>query len=334
MRRRGSGAAEVADERLDAARQAVARLGEELPGLRVDGVPAFQGQTNRVLFGWLDDEPVAIKHFRDTGRRAREALALDHLRASGVVPRRLPVEDAHILVTERLDGEALVLAVGSLDAASRHRVYRGLGAALAAIERVAPRPAADAAWVSHCRTGVVDADFFRHSSWSDLLDTTLQRSRHAIAAHGLTQPDLLDSLDALAESRDALAAEEAFFLPVDFGANNTLARDGRFVALVDLEQSRFGPAAFLVGTGLFHAWRQHEQAGAPLMQGYLEASGRGCDPAFAELCRLAAPLSYWVNFMWYFGMADADLPPWAVAANQRRKILDLLVATVRRAQGL
>ena len=53
------------DRKLEIARQNIQIFKEKVCGLQILDEPAYQGQTNRVLFGSYNDELVAIKYYCD-----------------------------------------------------------------------------------------------------------------------------------------------------------------------------------------------------------------------------------------------------------------------------
>ena len=57
------------DRKLEIARQNIQIFEEKVCGLQILDEPAYQGQTNRVLFGSYNDELVAIKYYSDPSRR-------------------------------------------------------------------------------------------------------------------------------------------------------------------------------------------------------------------------------------------------------------------------
>ena len=318
------------DRKLEIARQNIQIFKEKVCGLQILDEPAYQGQTNRVLFGSYNDELVAIKYYSDPSRREQEVKALTLMRSTAVVPELVPLEDPHIMVTKRIEGDALALVYDSLSQKELDNIYLGMGAALASIEQYSLHPMRNQQWERHCKTGVVDLNYYRHSAWPDFVNEIIKRCLHAMDAHDLRDSELIYSIEAISDYCDAFVEFEMFFMGSDFGSNNMIVNQGHFQRFVDLEMSRYANAIYLVGTGMFMVWRQSPHHLDSLVNGYLDASGRTDVDSFLRLCRVYAPFSYWVNFAWYFNMDK--LPPWAVATNHKQKILNLITSTVSYAR--
>ena len=219
------------DRKLEIARQNIQIFKEKVCGLQILDEPAYQGQTNRVLFGSYNDELVAIKYYSDPSRREQEVKALTLMRSTAVVPELVPLEDPHIMVTKRIEGDALALVYDSLSQKELDNIYLGMGAALASIEQYSLHPMRNQQWERHCKTGVVDLNYYRHSAWPDFVNEIIKRCLHAMDAHDLRDSELIYSIEAISDYCDAFVEFEMFFMGSDFGSNNMIVNQGHFSTL-------------------------------------------------------------------------------------------------------
>ena len=181
------------DRKLEIARQNIQIFKEKVCGLQILEEPAYQGQTNRVLFGSYNDELVAIKYYCDPSRREQEVKALMLMRSTTVVPELVPLEDPHIMVTKRIEGEALALVYDSLSQRELDNIYLGMGAALASIEQHSLHPMRNQQWERYCKTGVVDLHYYRHSAWPDFVNEIKTVNLLEIDRDGVVKIDLIEA---------------------------------------------------------------------------------------------------------------------------------------------
>jgi hypothetical protein len=320
------------DGKLNSLLDHVAALVKVDADLVVDDVPRLQGMTNRVVFGTHRGRSVAVKGFKNPGRRMREARALTMLAETGMVPSMIPIDHAYLLLTERLRGEALSAVRENLSDEQVTEIYRGMGIALGTIQRRSPRLESEETLRQWQAAGAADPEDDSYEDWSTLVDRALDKADEAFASPHVRElqadqrSKLRAAFEEISAARDELKDGEQFFFGTDFGANNMLVYEGRFERFVDLEISRHATEVFLLGTALGKVWRQEPDRPdclQALIEGYGKGRGESLTKAMLERCARCSAFDQWKGFGSFFTLDE--WPQWAYDLDQKGKIFRLLL---------
>ena len=268
-----------------------ARYAQENPAYALDAVqPAARGQANCVAFGRRGEERVVFKSFCEAARKEREAFALRHWAATGLVPELLDETD-ELVVMSFVEGELIEDLIGRVDS---DRAGRALGGAVAGLTKV-PFEEAVARF---------EALPFSGDSLAGYFDRILEPARQVCtraAAYG--DAGFVRSLDFIEAQRGFVLAQPRLLYNQDI--RNALFVGERLGGFIDFELSWAGTEAMQLGSlGVLlrlAAGRGGDAAALwrAMTQGYGEGRGKALDAEETAACRAVALFLVWRDITEY-----------------------------------
>ncbi len=272
-----------------------------------DGQPQWLIGTNFVTFGTYQGQPVVFKYFDWRPRKEQEEKALRLFAPTGLVPKLYPVSSDSLLVMERLRGSTLDDVERDIGQDRLRRLYHQLGQALARIVEVAPGGACQGHCHMPAKTGF-DYEFYCQADIRTLFDTVTERAAKILAEQDVPHSTVLQrSLAALGENRDAILAYPTFLQMDDFHTCNMMADGEELTGFIDLEMTRWGNEVLLLAAALAMAAHRGPGQWGWIRRGYEDRRGRPIDRDLLSLAAIAAPLSQWTRFMWYWTTDPKEL---------------------------
>ena len=242
-----------------------------------------QGSTNRVIFARRCGERVVFKVFCQAERKERECYALQHWRATGLVPALLADIDATTILISHIPGIYLGQARIVEGAAAWRSACRETGKAAGSLTRVPLSAAERAAFESRFYDGrstleaylgrIIDLGTGIHARDPDFRD-----------------PFWRDSLDFVQAQLAGILAQPRVLYHQD--PANLHVRQGRFEGFFDLEMCRVGCAAMQLASAL-GMLEGESAAWDPFRDGWEVATGRSLERGDLYAALAASHLLHW-----------------------------------------
>jgi hypothetical protein len=283
----------------------LSRFVQANPGYSVDDdQPECRGGTHFITYGSFHGQPVVFKYFCVPERKEHERTALELFAPTRLVPRLYPIETDLMLVMERLRGSTFHMAEGALRQEQVQHLYYQLGQAMALIAEIAPGSVSGGQPNMTSAPGY-DYEFYCKADLPTFFDTVTERSAKVLAKEYVPERTILEkSLSALVDNRDAILSYPSFIQMDDFHTSNIMADGPELTGFIDLEMTRYGNEVLLLGAGLAMMRHGRPERWSWIREGYEGRRGRHIDSDLLSLACIAAPLSQWIRFMWYWTTED------------------------------
>ena len=305
-------------------------------GLSIDAeyIPAFQGGTNRVLFGHYHEKSIAFKHYGNPARKQHEERVLQLFAETGYVPLLFPVESETVLVMERLPGLPFFMVEETLDLTQWKGLFHQLGTALAKIVEMAPGGTDAISGPQDIISGPgFDYRFYCDANLETFFDTVTLLSAKALAERDVPDKALLEkSLSDIRNNRDAILSFPSFICMDDFHYSNMIADGPKLQGFIDLEMTRYGNEILVLAAFLASMSPHQLERWSWIREGYENGRGHVLDSAMISLAAIVAPFTQWVRFMWYW--STDEIPQWAKDRNVRASVIRDIKATVELIQAM
>jgi hypothetical protein len=253
-----------------------------------------EGNTNYVIFGQRNKEPVIFKYFCEDERKEREVYALHHFASTGIVPSLLTDVSNRLIVQSRIPGGWLPNpdnpAYATVDP---QRAGHTLGTAAAKLTCV-PLSTQGARDFEGCYyDGLVLENYFRN-----ILDASWLIHKN-VAAYDTRR--FADSLATIEANLPYLLGQKRILYHQD--AMNMHFQESRFTGFFDLEMCRVGTEAMQVGS-LWYFFAIHDNWNA-FAQGFSAVTHRTLDEEDFAAAQAFAHFLVW-RYISRYGRWRAD----------------------------